>query len=318
MRSFNDSLPGRIITVILATLVAAGLSYLVYLANRGIVPTVLQWSLVFGIGLVAGLAGRGFLAQRTFLLRLLAVLLAVLISLVFLGLVSRGVLGTLLPESSQNNLNLSWLGQFVLASAAALLSLSAWKISPQSNNPKKGSRLGQRTRSTSLGPKKGAPTGASAPARAAGSAGPKTNRPAGSPSRSASRSKKTPSIVQPDFWNARLENLQGKLRHWWEHGLVESLHRPPRAGTHGVRSRGVRPPADRIQLKRPRRQAPSKPLTPSSVRLVGAEEHRCPYCLEAVTRNDPRGIRICPICHTHHHADCWAVTGTCQVPHYHE
>jgi hypothetical protein len=306
MRRFNDSLPGRIITVNLAALVAAGLSYLVYLANRGIVPAVLQWALVFGIGLVAGLAGRGFLAQRTFLLRLLTVLLALLISLVFLGLVSRGVLGTLLPESSQNSLNLSWLGQFILASAAAMLSLSAWKISPQSKNLKKSSRPGQRTRSTSLGPKK------VAPARAAGSAGSKKIRQAGSPKRPASRPKKAPSIVQPDFWNARLENLQGKLRHWWEHGLVESLHRPPRVGAHGVR------PTGRVQLKRPRRLAPSKPITPSSVRLVGVEEHRCPFCLEVVTRNDPRGVRICPICHTHHHADCWDVTGTCQVPHYHE
>jgi hypothetical protein len=24
----------------------------------------------------------------------------------------------------------------------------------------------------------------------------------------------------------------------------------------------------------------------------------------------------CQICHTLHHADCWAITGTCQVPHY--
>jgi hypothetical protein len=51
------------------------------------------------------------------------------------------------------------------------------------------------------------------------------------------------------------------------------------------------------------------------VKFIGAEEHRCPYCLEIVVENDPRGIEICPICHTYHHADCWAVTGVCQVPH---
>jgi hypothetical protein len=28
-------------------------------------------------------------------------------------------------------------------------------------------------------------------------------------------------------------------------------------------------------------------------------------------------VKVCPICHTHHHADCWEVTGTCQVPHMH-
>jgi hypothetical protein len=53
----------------------------------------------------------------------------------------------------------------------------------------------------------------------------------------------------------------------------------------------------------------------NQVHLSGAEEHRCPYCLEVVNENDPRGVEICPICHTYHHADCWAVTGTCQIPH---
>jgi ribosomal protein L37AE/L43A len=50
--------------------------------------------------------------------------------------------------------------------------------------------------------------------------------------------------------------------------------------------------------------------------IAPVEEHRCPYCLEPVKRNDPRGVVECSICHTLHHADCWAITGTCQVPHY--
>jgi hypothetical protein len=45
------------------------------------------------------------------------------------------------------------------------------------------------------------------------------------------------------------------------------------------------------------------------------EEHRCPYCLEVVTHNDPRGVKKCNVCSTMHHADCWEITGTCQVPH---
>ncbi|MBN2116580.1 MAG: hypothetical protein JW730_08420 [Anaerolineales bacterium] len=51
------------------------------------------------------------------------------------------------------------------------------------------------------------------------------------------------------------------------------------------------------------------------IQLALVEEHRCPYCLEPVSRNDPRGVVECPICHTLHHADCWAITGVCQVPH---
>lgn len=64
----------------------------------------------------------------------------------------------------------------------------------------------------------------------------------------------------------------------------------------------------RLRGSRPRR---------SHVRLRGAAEHRCPYCLDPITRPDPRGVVVCPICRTPHHADCWAVTGMCQVPHHH-
>ena len=59
-------------------------------------------------------------------------------------------------------------------------------------------------------------------------------------------------------------------------------------------------------------------LKQPNVQLAKEVEHKCPYCLEIVEKNDPRGIKVCPICHTYHHADCWEVTGTCQVPHKHE
>ena len=51
------------------------------------------------------------------------------------------------------------------------------------------------------------------------------------------------------------------------------------------------------------------------IQLAVVEEHRCPYCLDPVTRNDSRGVQECDVCHTLHHADCWAITGFCQVPH---
>ena len=62
-------------------------------------------------------------------------------------------------------------------------------------------------------------------------------------------------------------------------------------------------------------RSPRKRRGRSDIRLTGAEEHRCPYCLTPVRDADPRGVVVCPVCHTPHHADCWAVTGTCQVPH---
>ncbi len=72
-------------------------------------------------------------------------------------------------------------------------------------------------------------------------------------------------------------------------------------------------PAIRPVRSRPRRST-SRHSRPA-VHLAVHEEHRCPYCLEPVKRNDPRGTVECPICHTLHHKDCWDITGNCQVPH---
>jgi len=75
----------------------------------------------------------------------------------------------------------------------------------------------------------------------------------------------------------------------------------------------------KLSIRRPARTSVSRRRGPfrrrPEVQLSVYEEHKCPYCLEDVKRNDPRGTKECPICHTLHHADCWAVTGMCQVPH---
>jgi hypothetical protein len=82
-----------------------------------------------------------------------------------------------------------------------------------------------------------------------------------------------------------------------------------------------------FSLRRPRlgRDHSKKPTVKSirrrgrintSIRLMESIEHRCPFCLELVEHSDSRGSVECSICHTLHHGDCWAVTGTCQVPHH--
>ncbi len=80
----------------------------------------------------------------------------------------------------------------------------------------------------------------------------------------------------------------------------ERLASRPTATIHGLRAK-----ARRGNLRQ------SHPV----VHLAVHEEHRCPYCLEPVKRNDPRGTVECQICHTLHHKDCWDITGNCQVPH---
>jgi hypothetical protein len=68
------------------------------------------------------------------------------------------------------------------------------------------------------------------------------------------------------------------------------------------------------QPTRPKKYRSSRVRRPH-VQLALVEEHRCPYCLEPVLRTDTRGVKECDVCHSLHHADCWAITGTCQVPH---
>ena len=66
--------------------------------------------------------------------------------------------------------------------------------------------------------------------------------------------------------------------------------------------------AGRIPRRRPRHLG---------VRIGRIAEERCPYCLDVIHAGDVRGVRRCEVCHTAHHADCWAQTGTCQVLHHH-
>ena len=56
----------------------------------------------------------------------------------------------------------------------------------------------------------------------------------------------------------------------------------------------------------------------NDVKLMGEEDHVCPYCLEEVVKHDSRGIAVCPECNTWHHQDCWDITGGCGVAHRNE
>jgi hypothetical protein len=98
----------------------------------------------------------------------------------------------------------------------------------------------------------------------------------------------------------------------------------PHSNGSGWRTRLRRRSADRAAVARPSTALrPVRPKTKRSslrhrrpaVHLAVHEEHRCPYCLQPVSRSDPRGTVECQICHTLHHKDCWDITGNCQVPH---
>lgn len=82
-----------------------------------------------------------------------------------------------------------------------------------------------------------------------------------------------------------------------------------------TRVQSVAKPRAKTVRTKPAASSPRRRPRKPEVQFATSEEHRCPYCLEFVQPNDPRGIVECNICHTLHHADCWAITGACQVPH---
>jgi uncharacterized Zn-finger protein len=91
---------------------------------------------------------------------------------------------------------------------------------------------------------------------------------------------------------------------------LQKRHRP-------ARTRSKAPPAAHLEPVVDLKEKITPQYKPQ-LQLSDEEEHRCPYCLELIDVDDPRGTVECKICHTLHHADCWAITGSCQVPHFTE
>lgn len=118
--------------------------------------------------------------------------------------------------------------------------------------------------------------------------------------RSSSSSAAQPRIRLPRNWSL---NLGTMVRPRGGNHSGNGSHSSARSRLKLVTGQAVR--------SKPRRSSRHKP----HVQLALVEEHRCPYCLEPVLRTDPRGVKECEVCHALHHADCWAITGTCQVPH---
>jgi len=252
---------------------------LVWQHNLGIVPAVLSLALASGIGLILGLASRHLLRGKLSGLRIAAAWAAVIVGLILLGFVTNGDAGIVFNDSRR--MLPDWFGllQVALGSLSALLALTAWPASRVKQRP-----TGPSGAVTAV---EGSPTTASlvsAPASA------------------------DPGITRP----------------------LRAVRRPPIHETQPQPHRPARSPLRLTDAGQPK-QRPGKPTLSRlrawanrvapwrrrRVQLVGTEAHRCPYCLEPVEQKDPRGVKVCPICHTRHHADCWAVTGMCQVPHYH-
>ncbi len=138
----------------------------------------------------------------------------------------------------------------------------------------------------------------------------------------------TPAAAQEPARAAPSTDAQQVRSRGWLAGLPERIRQSMRSVRLLLPSSSPRPKSrtrssagDQVQVTRPRkkRRRPSRRRTRvrsrNNVQLGAEATSVCPYCLEEVKPRDPRGRVVCEICHTPHHADCWAITGKCEVPH---
>lgn len=302
----------RWVGVVFPMVILAAIGFAVaHSVNRVFLPIAVTLAAALGIGLVAGFTVRWTLAQRGPFVRAIAALAALVVGLLVLGLVTRGSAGIgpfqLPPQEAD------WLGliQLTLAAAAAWMALQAWQPRDLGERPvwQRPGAWGQALRERLAIRRGDAPGRGDAPERedaprredAARRGAQRRASPVGESARPARAAVAEPPLAIEPSRNVRHRAEPANRADPIESLLDRFKSRLPRQGSL----------TSRWSLRRPSSNHRSK------VRFSGKVEHRCPYCLDAVEPNDPRGVKVCSICHTHHHADCWAVTGMCQVPHHH-
>lgn len=270
----------RIALVTLFACAAGLVSLLFFMLPMQVPQPALKYAAIAAVGLTAGYSTRRLLVTRTFYLRLLVSLFALIVALVVLNIASRGYIGLnllqLYPSTPVWDGGLSLL----VAGAAAWLALRAW------TGPVRTVLVEPRSES--------------APVIAPPAAQPASGR----VRTGVRRPSRTPRVSG--------SSLAASFNTWRERTAARLSHLLPDGGGTGTatrRRKAARKPAKRkTQPARPSLRSPE-------VQLLAGEKHICPYCLEEVVKNDRRGVKICKVCKTWHHGDCWAITGVCQVPH---
>lgn len=272
---------GRFFIVILQTALVSQLLLLTFLVGPYINITLLKYIVVLLVGLLAGFSARRFLTGHTRVLQLLAALISAALSLAALYIFSASFIGINLFYRLNNRPDWHGLFQFGLAALGASLVINAFRTRPKIEK-------------------------APAPLPQASIPQPKP---------------------EPKSWLPKLSLPSRKKGITKFSGGVAEKSKPVTAlkpaAKNAAPTLAIQKPAAAPQklsvvaapTKKPGRKA--KKNAKPEINFVGKEEHTCPYCLDPVKDHDPRGVKICPICKTRHHADCWGITGACQIPHSH-
>ena len=243
---------------------------------------------VSAIGLACGLGARLALSERHAFIRFLAALASLMIGLYVLGYLTNWKMGLGPLEFWRDEIDYFEAAQLGGGALAALMALSAWRRPVRLVEQSSRSRL--------------APRAAARQASASSSHSPVAPSPR-SGLRTPGAWARKPGPAAPGRLPVRAKPAQ-------QDRVAQRFTRPVEKLIVG------RPPARTpVRPKRSRSRRKGLFQRRREVQLSMYEEHKCPYCLEDVKRNDPRGVKQCSVCHTLHHADCWAVTGMCQVPH---
>jgi flagellar biosynthesis protein FliQ len=278
---FNLTL--RICSVILLTVMASGLVVLLFLYNHSISLSLLKIIVILGLGLMAGLAARWLLHRNTLLLTLLTAWLSLIFGLGLLDILSGGFIGMGLVRNDDPT---SGILSILISFITAWLAVRGWR---------KPVRVKQTTASLAATAQPALPP-AKIPHRLPASQAKIRNKPA---KKIAPAPKHAPVFLPHTTKKGTPQMRSGESK---KHLATALIHEEVKI-------------SQKTKADHFRRRTLSRKFHKRAVQLVGTEEHRCPYCLELVEPNDPRGVVVCPICHTRHHADCWNVTGVCQVPH---
>jgi len=275
------SIPGKIFVVITQTVLSSLLLLLTFTLRSYGDITLLKYSIVLVVGLLAGFSARRILAGYTWALKLLAALFSAALSLAMLYILSGGFLGINLTSGSNQATDWTGLIQLGLTALGALLVVTAFR------SPSRIKDIPAPEPKTPRSTREPKPALINWPMKLGSST---ANKRGQKSSRSTGTNKASSSLA-----------------------IQKSTDK-----TSSLQKVAVESPKTRI--KKPARVTNKrvKNKKTKEIKLVGEIEHTCPYCLDPVQPNDPRGVKICKICKTHHHADSSMITGACQIPHSQE